>query len=85
MKRLESKVAIVTGAAGGMGKQIAITFAREGADIAIGDMADMISTVKEVKDLGRKIVAVPTDISKKAQAVNLIETALKEFKKVDCC
>jgi 3-oxoacyl-[acyl-carrier protein] reductase len=83
MGRLDRKVALITGAARGIGKQIAITFGGEGADIVIADIADMEEVVKKVKSLGRKILAIKTDVTKKAEVENLIENAIRTFEKVD--
>ncbi len=83
MTKLNKKVAIITGGARGMGKQMALTFASEGADIVIGDIIGMESTVQEVRKLGRNVIAVNTDVTKKADVQNLINTAIENFKKVD--
>jgi NAD(P)-dependent dehydrogenase (short-subunit alcohol dehydrogenase family) len=83
MGKLDQKVAIVTGAARGIGKQIALTFAGEGADVTIADIIDMEGTAQEIKDLGRKVMAIKTDISRKAEVKNLIDTTIDNFKRID--
>jgi 3-oxoacyl-[acyl-carrier protein] reductase len=83
MKRLQSKVAIVTGGGRGIGKQIALTFAQEGADIVIGDITEMETAAKEIRATGQKVITVTTDVSNKLQARNLISTAIREFNRVD--
>ncbi|MFB3883845.1 MAG: SDR family NAD(P)-dependent oxidoreductase [Thermodesulfobacteriota bacterium] len=83
MVRLKEKVAVITGGARGIGKQIALTFASEGADIVIGDVIEMDSTAQEIMKLGRKVITVKTDVTKKADVANLVETTIKNFKKVD--
>ena len=83
MKRLEQKVAIITGGGRGIGKQIALTFASEGADIVIGDVIGMEAVAQEIKDLGARVITVKTDVSKKAEVKNLIDTAVDNFKKID--
>lgn len=83
MGRFEHKVVVVTGGARGLGKQICLTFAKEGADVVIGDVLDTEATVKEIKDLGRKAIGVKTDVSKKEQVENLINIAIKSFKGLD--
>ncbi|MBI2831462.1 MAG: 3-oxoacyl-ACP reductase FabG [Chloroflexi bacterium] len=83
MRRLENRVAVVTGGARGLGKEICLTFAREGADIVIGDVIDMEDAVKEIRGLGRKAIGVKTDVTKKEQVENLINTAVENFKRVD--
>ena len=83
MGKLDQKVAIITGAARGIGKQIALTFAGEGADIVIGDIIEMEASAQEVRDLGRKAITVKTDVSKKEEVKNLVDAAIDNFKKVD--
>jgi NAD(P)-dependent dehydrogenase (short-subunit alcohol dehydrogenase family) len=56
--RLDKKVAMITGGARGMGKQMALTFAGHGADIVIGDILEMGEVAQEVKVLGRKVITV---------------------------
>ena len=73
MGKLDQKVALITGGASGIGKQIAITFAAEGADIVIGDTADMEVVAGEVKRLGRQVITIKT----------LIDCAIDNFTKID--
>jgi len=69
MGKLDSRIAIVTGAAGGLGKAIALLFASEGADIAILDRkAEGAETVaRQARDLGRRGLAVVADVSDETQ------------------
>jgi NAD(P)-dependent dehydrogenase (short-subunit alcohol dehydrogenase family) len=85
MKRLDGKVAVITGSGTGIGKSIALRFAQEGADIVLnGRRTEPIDTAAdEIKKIGRKVVAVAADISTKEGAERLINTALKTFGKVD--
>ncbi len=83
MGKLDQKVAVITGGARGMGRQIALTFAAEGADIVIGDVIDMEGTAGEIRNLGRKAITVKTDVTKKNEVENLIGTAVNSFGKVD--
>ena len=83
MGKLDQKVAIITGAARGIGKQIAVTFAREGADIVIGDISEMEVAAQEIRNLGRKVITVKTDVSRKEEVKNLVDTAIDNFKKID--
>ena len=83
MGKLDQKVAIVTGASRGIGKQIALTFASEGADVVIADVIDMEATAQEIRDLGGGVIPVKVDVSKKAQVKNLVDTTIDNFKKID--
>ena len=83
MGKLEGKVAVVTGGARGIGKEIALTFAAEGVDITLSDVLEMEVAAQEIKDLGRKVITVKTDVTKKEEVKNLIDTAIDNFKKVD--
>ena len=76
----------MTGAATGIGKAIAIRFAREGAAVVIdyvGDPETAASTEKEIAGAGGKCLTVAADVSKPDQVKNLIDSAVKAFGKVD--
>ncbi len=83
MGKLDQKVAVVTGGAQGIGKQIALTFSREGADVVVTDVVEMDSVVEQIKNSGRKVMAVKADISKKEEVKRLIDATIANFKKVD--
>ena len=80
---LTGKVAIVTGAARGIGASIAIELAKKGADIIVSDIIPGNDTVNQIKKLKRKSIYVKTDISKKKEVENLINETIKNFKKID--
>ncbi len=82
---LDGKVAIVTGASRGIGKAIALTMAEAGADIvaAARTAAELEKTAKEVRQLGRKCLAVPTDVTKLKQVEKMADKAIAEFGKID--
>jgi len=84
--RLQDKVAIVTGAATGIGQAIAVRFAREGAAVAIdyiGKPEVAANTQAQISSFGGKSVAVAADISKPDQVQNLIAAAVKAYGKLD--
>lgn len=81
---LEDKVAIVTGASRGIGKAIAVGFARAGADVVIVARTNLEETESLIKENGRRCLKLYTDLSDINRAKNLIvEETLKEFGKVD--
>jgi len=72
---VEGKVAIVTGAGRGIGKAISLALARAGADIvaAARTKEEIEETCREVKDLGRQSLAIPTDVTKADQVEGMVE------------
>ncbi len=80
---LTGRVAIVTGAARGIGQSIAIELARKGADVVVSDIIPGDETVNEIKKLKRKSFYVKTDISKKSEVESLVSQTIKQFKKLD--
>ncbi len=84
--RLKDQVAIITGAATGIGQGIAIRFAKEGASVVVdyvGKSDTPNQTEEAVKAAGGKTIAVEADVSDPAQVQNLVDSAVKEFGKVD--
>lgn len=78
---LEGKVAIVTGAAGGMGRATALLFAQEGARVVIGDVdeAGGSSAVAEIRAGGGEATFVPCDVSRERDVIELVSTAQREY------
>jgi NAD(P)-dependent dehydrogenase (short-subunit alcohol dehydrogenase family) len=64
MNDLKGKVAVVTGAASGLGRAMALAFADEGMNVALGDVADLSDTFAQVEARGRSAVALTVDVSK---------------------
>jgi 3-oxoacyl-[acyl-carrier protein] reductase len=86
MKLLEGKVALITGAARGIGKAVAMRFASEGANIAFTDLViDQIGeeTKKEIEALGVKALAIPSNAADFQQAHAAVDQVVKEFGKID--
>ena len=84
--RLAGKKAIITGADSGIGRAVAIAFAREGADVLISYLSehdDAKETAKWVEEAGRKAVIVTGDIREEEHCKKIIETAVKEFGGLD--
>jgi 3-oxoacyl-[acyl-carrier protein] reductase len=82
---LKDKVALVTGWARGIGREIALLFAREGADIALCDVnAEVLSAaLKEIESLGRSAVTGVVDVTKSEQVDSFVQKTLDKFKKID--
>ena len=85
MAVLDNKVSVVTGAARGIGKAIALRLAEHGSDIVVSDidLAGVQGVAKEIEAMGRKAIAVESNISIKQHADALVEAAVGEFGKID--
>ena len=83
--KLKDKVAVVTGGGRGIGRDIVLGYAREGAHVIVNDIDPQTSeaTAKEAAEFGGKPLAVPADISKSAEITRLIDTAVHERGRVD--
>ncbi len=81
--RLKGKVAIITGAAQGIGAAYAVGFAREGAKIVIADIADGQNTVKKVEKEGGEAIFIRTDVSDEDQCLAMAQKAFQRFKAID--
>jgi 3-oxoacyl-[acyl-carrier protein] reductase len=84
-KMAEKKVAVVTGAARGIGKSIALYLAEKGIDIVVSDIMKEAAeeTTAELRNKGVHAIAVAADVSKAEDAQKLIDTTVKEFGKID--
>lgn len=84
--KLTGKKAIITGGDSGIGRAVAIAFAREGADVLISYLNeddDARDVARYVEDAGRKCVLVPGDLSDPAHCRAVVDRAVKEFGGVD--
>jgi NAD(P)-dependent dehydrogenase (short-subunit alcohol dehydrogenase family) len=84
--RLQGKAAIITGGDSGIGRAVALAFAREGADILtsyLNEESDAQETARVVQEAGRKAVTMPGDISEEAHCQSLVQRAMQEFGHLD--
>jgi len=95
--RMEGKVAIVTGAAHGLGASHALALAREGASVAVTDIChdlpearygmgketEMDSVVKEIRAMGRRAIGIRCDVTKAKDVENMVHRVVDEFGKID--
>jgi len=82
---LQGKVALVTGGSRGIGKSIALCLAEAGADIILASRKppDLKATAQEISQMGRKALAVPTNVRHLTEIDNLIKKSLEEFDHID--
>ncbi|MDD5178273.1 MAG: SDR family oxidoreductase [Candidatus Nanoarchaeia archaeon] len=83
--RLKDKVAIITGAASGIGRSSALLFAKEGAKIVVADYNEELGkeTVSLIKKEKGEAIFVKTDVSNEKDIKNMIDQTIKSFKKID--
>ena len=85
MAGVRDRVAVVTGASNGLGREIALLLAREGARVALGDLeaAALERTAASITSAGGQAVAVPGDLTEEEPAQRLIDAAVSRFGRVD--
>ncbi len=84
--RLAGKVALITGGDSGIGRAVAIAYAREGADVAIGyldEHEDAKETARWVEEAGRKVLLLPGDIAQRQVCLDLVNKTVEAFGRID--
>ncbi len=83
--RLKNKVAIVTGGGGGLGEGICLSLAKEGVNVVVSDLNPDFAhrTVKKITETGRKAIVVQTDVRKKDDCRQLVETTIESMGGLD--
>lgn len=82
-QRLKDKIAVITGAANGIGQAIAERFAAEGADVAIADLSPASETEAAIKKQGRRVLTVKCDVSKPDDVEAFGQKVLSTFGRCD--
>lgn len=81
--QLNDKVVVVTGSARGIGRTIALEFAKEGANVIINDISDGTPVVEEIEKMGREAIFIKANISDKEEAEKLINKTVEKFGRID--
>jgi NAD(P)-dependent dehydrogenase (short-subunit alcohol dehydrogenase family) len=84
--RLKGKVALITGGDSGIGRAVAISFAKEGADVAIvylDEHGDAKQTAEDIRSYGKEALLIPTDVSVEANCEMAVKKTLGQFGKID--
>ena len=84
MSQFTGKTTIVTGAARGIGRAVAVRLAQEGSNIVVNDIhpKGIEETVTMVKSLGTSAIGVTADVSSEKAVISLVATAVKLFQKI---
>ena len=86
MALMTTKVALVTGAARGIGRAIALCLARDGLDVAVNDISsspELNGLVREIESKGRRSVAIPADISQEPQVEKAVRKVVQNLGSLD--
>jgi len=83
MARLQGKTTVITGAASGLGRVAALTFAREGSNVVIADVADGSPVVAEIEAAGGRAIATTLDVTNDASWAETIAATVSEFGSLD--
>lgn len=83
--RLENRVAIITGAGRGIGRTIALAYAKEGAKLALAarTRGELEETARQAEDLGAEALVIPTDVSDQAQVEEMVRQTLERFSAIN--
>lgn len=81
--RLKGKVAIITGAARGMGRVFALRFAKEGAKLTVCDILDCKPVAEEIKAIGGEVLALKTDVTSEKETAGMAQKTFDRFGRID--
>ena len=84
-ERVKDQVVIVTGASSGIGKDSAIRFAKEGANVALVSRSKekLDAVAREIREFNQNVIVIPTDVSLKEQVVNAVTKTIEKWGRVD--
>ena len=80
---LSGKVAMVTGSARGIGREIALRLAEAGATVVVSDVADAEPVAEEIRKEGRQSLAVTADVSSASDVATMVAKAVEKFGRID--
>jgi NAD(P)-dependent dehydrogenase (short-subunit alcohol dehydrogenase family) len=83
--RLRDKVAVITGASGGIGRETCLLFTEQGAKVVAVDIneKDGLETIQKIRDTGGQALFIKTDVSKATDCKNMIDAAIEQFGQLD--
>jgi len=84
--KLKNKIALITGASGGIGKATALLFAKEGAKVAVNYFSsenEAKSVVEEIQKIGSEAIAIKCDVSNEEQVISMVDQVLSKFGSID--
>ena len=80
---LKNKIVLVTGATRGIGRTIALEFAKEGANVVVNDITDGTPVAEEIKQMGREAIFLKANIANMQEAEQLADKAVEKFGRID--
>lgn len=81
--RLDERVALVTGSAQGLGKDIALTLAQAGASLVLADLVVPTETAKEIEAVGSRYISIKVDVANEKAVENMVQEAIRHYGKID--
>jgi 3-oxoacyl-[acyl-carrier protein] reductase len=84
--RLENQTALITGASRGIGKAIATTFARHGANVVVNYVSSAVGAsevVNEIERMGRRAIAIKADVSRRNEVDEMVKRTIEEYGRID--
>ena len=84
--RLKDKIAVISGSGRGIGRAVALAYAREGASVVISDIVErpeVSSTLSNIAAMGRQALFVKCDVADEEQVATLVEKTIKAFGGID--